>query len=290
MEKNEWLGHSCEKLLGHQQQHLQVLVEAECRFLSPSIYLASSDKWIPWKLAPGNPRAGWSEARTPKGSSSWGQLEGGQRGRGTGRGAGDEGEGPFPLSALQLGSVSSVGFCPDASEEVAGGYTNIPLLDAMWCINKQAQRAWQNCLSYLIQAILCPTQEFFSFLYIFKYANPQLMQAFPLGSLSQVPCFPDRRFYTDCNDSPMAGCSQWKKKKGGLNYTVGQFRFLLKLICSLAHSSPNISTNIFQGPLSKEHFLFHQHSVQSGNNPSGKAQRQKFRLFLHIEYKAHPSP
>lgn len=173
MQKNKWLGHSCEKLLRHQQQHLQVFMEAECRFLSHSIYLASNDKWIPRKLAPGNPRArsaGWSEARTPKASSSWGQPVEGVVGRWEKerdwKGSREWGR----RSTCPLSSAAGLNLCWVPAQMQVRRYrledaANTPSLDEMWCINKQALRAWQDCLSYLIQAILCPTQEFFLFVH-----------------------------------------------------------------------------------------------------------------------------
>lgn len=63
-------------------------------------------------------RGTYSEGHALAGASWWKGWHGGERRRGTGREPGGEGEGPFALSALQLGSASLMGFCPDASEEV----------------------------------------------------------------------------------------------------------------------------------------------------------------------------
>lgn len=101
---------------------------------------------------------------------------------------GDEGEGPPALCSWAL-SLQWVSAPVQVRRCRLEDSANTPSIDAMWCINKQALRAWQDCLSYLVQAILCPAQEFF-LLYIFKCAKPQWMQAFPLGSLPQVACFP----------------------------------------------------------------------------------------------------
>lgn len=110
---------------------------------------------------------------------------------------------------------------------------NIPSLDAMWCINKQALRAWQDCLFYLIlsrpSSVLL---KIFSFLYIFKYTKPQWMQAFPLGSLSQVACLSCQEVLHRLKWQPHGWVFWAEKEEGWAQLYRG---FLLKLIDSLAH-------------------------------------------------------
>lgn len=77
-------------------------------------------------------RGTYSKGHARPGASWWKGWQGQKRRRGTGRGAGGEGEGPLALSALQLGSVSLMGFCPDARGGTGWKDANTPSLDAMW--------------------------------------------------------------------------------------------------------------------------------------------------------------
>lgn len=90
-------------------------------------------EWVGGRVARGT----YAKGHDLPGASWWKGCQGGERRRRAGKGAGGEGKDPLAFSALQLGSSSLMGFCPDASEEVRTGRMPIYPCSVQRGVNKQ---------------------------------------------------------------------------------------------------------------------------------------------------------